>query len=136
MIQSVLVFGGGSAGFLAALTLRSRLPHLPVSLLRSKDLGIIQVGEGTTTTFGYHLHHYCGLDLKEFYRLVQPQWKLGIRFEWGPRPFFNHVLGFELDTKYNLLPAGTGYYLDNAEAFVTTGVQSQLIRENTIRLRQ
>jgi tryptophan halogenase len=136
MIRSVLVFGGGSAGFLAALTLKGRLPNLPVTLLRSKDLGIIQVGEGTTTTFGFHLHHFCGLDLKTFYRMAQPQWKIGIRFEWGPRPFFNYVFGLELDTQYDLLPRPTGYYLDNTEPFDGTGVQSRLMNENKIWLRQ
>jgi tryptophan halogenase len=136
MIRSVLVFGGGSAGFLAALTLKCRLPDLSVTVLRSKELGIIQVGEGTTTTFNYHLHHFCGLDLKTFYRLAQPQWKIGIRFEWGPRPFFNYVFGFELDTRYAILPRGTGYYLDNTDAFDTTGVQTRLMNENKVWLRE
>jgi tryptophan halogenase len=136
MIRSVLVFGGGSAGFLAALTLKSRLPNLPVSLLRSKDFGIIQVGEGTTTTFGFHLHHFCGLDLNTFYRMAQPQWKIGIRFEWGPRPFFNYVFGEEIDTHHDVLPRGTGYYLDNTGAFETTGTQSRLMNENKIWLRK
>jgi tryptophan halogenase len=135
MIRSVLVFGGGSAGFLAALTLKCRLPHLPVTLLRSRDIGIIGVGEGTTTTVGFHLHHYCGFDLKEFYRLAEPQWKLGIRFEWGPRPYFNYAFGFELDTKYALLPRATGYYLDDTEAFEATGIQSRLMNENKVWLR-
>src|SRR5437764_40752 len=135
MIRSVLVFGGGSAGFLAALTLKSRLPDLPVTVLRSKDVGIIQVGEGTTTTFGFHLHHFCGLDLKTFYRVAQPQFKIGIRFEWGPRTFFNYAFGVELDSRYALLPRGTGYYLDNTEPFDYTGVQSILMNENKIWLR-
>ena len=136
MIRSVLIFGGGSAGFLAALTLKRRLPELPVTILRSKDIGIIGVGEGTTTTVGYHLHHYCNLDVATFYRLVEPQWKIGIRFEWGPRPYFNYVFGYELDTIYPPLPRGTGYYLDGEEAFVTAGLQSRLMHENQIWLRR
>jgi tryptophan halogenase len=136
MIRSVLVLGGGSAGFLAALTLKCRLPKLPVTLLRSKEPRLIGLGEGTTTTFGFHLHNYCGFDVKTFYGLVQPQWKIGTRLEWGPRPFFNYVFGFELDTKYNLLPRGTGYYFDNTEPFVTSGLQSRLMYENKIWVRQ
>ena len=136
MIRSVLIFGGGSAGFLAALTLKRRLPELPVTILRSKDIGIIGVGEGTTTTVGYHLHHYCNLDVATFYRLVEPQWKIGIRFEWGPRPYFNYVFGYELDTIYPPLPRGTGYYLDGEEAFETAGLQSRLMHENKIWLRR
>ena len=136
MIRSLLVLGGGSAGFLTALALQSRLPHLPLKILRSKDIGIIGVGEGSTTTLGYHLHHYCNLDLATFYRMAEPQWKIGIRFEWGPRPFFNFIFGFELDTKYELLSRGTGYYLDNNDAFDSTGMQSRLMNENKIWLRQ
>jgi len=136
MIRSVLVFGGGSAGFLAALTLKCRFPNLDIRLLRSKDLGIIQVGEGTTTTFGYHLHHYCGLDIKTFYRMAQPQWKIGIRFEWGPRPFFNYVFGIELDSQFSVLPRGSGYYLDNTEGFIASGIQSCLMNQNQIWMRK
>ncbi len=136
MIGSVLILGGGSAGFLTALALNARIPNLPLTLLRSKDLGVIGVGEGTTTTVGYHLHHYCKLDIGEFYRLAEPQWKIGIRFEWGPRPFFNYVFGFELDTQYGMLSRGTGYYLDNKDPFDATGTQSRLMNENKIFLRQ
>ena len=136
MIRSVLVMGGGSAGFLAALTLKIRIPQLDVKVLRSKELGIIQVGESTTPTVGFHLHQYCGLDLKTFYRLVRPQWKIGIRFLWGPRPFFNYIFGREIDTRYSVLPRNTGFYLNNTEAFDAVGIQSQLMNENKVWLRR
>jgi len=68
--------------------------------------------------------------------MVEPQWKLGTRFEWGPRPFFNFVFGFELDTKYNLLPRGTGYYLDNQDPFLSTSIQSRLMHQNKVWIRQ
>ncbi len=136
MIRSVLVLGGGSAGFLTALGLKSRIPDLPLTLLRSKDLGIIGVGEGTTTSVGYHLHHYCKLDLDTFYRVAEPQWKIGIRFLWGPRPFFNYAFGIELDSRYSLLSRGTGFYLNNTDAFEATGVKSCLMNQNKIWLRQ
>ena len=34
-IGSILVLGGGSAGLMAALTLKRKLPHLQVRVLRS-----------------------------------------------------------------------------------------------------
>lgn len=87
-IRQVLVLGGGSAGFIAAMTLKKRLPELEVTVIRSKEIGIIGVGEGTTVAIPKHLHGYLGLDQGEFYRKAEPTWKLGIRFIWGKRPFF------------------------------------------------
>ena len=91
MIKSVLVLGGGTAGFLAAITLKMRLPNLDITVLRSKDIGIIGVGEGTTTSVTHHLHGYLGIDPGPFHREVEPVWKLGIRFLWGQRPFFDYA---------------------------------------------
>src|SRR3954463_14377474 len=106
-IQKVLVLGGGSAGFLSAITLKVKIPQLEVTVLRSKELGIIGVGEGTTNTVPYHLHSYLKLDPKRFYAIAKPMWKLGIRFEWGTRPYFNYVFGLELDCRYKGLSKGT-----------------------------
>ncbi len=84
--------GRGHAGFLAAITVKFRLPDLPVTVLRSKDIGIIGVGEGTTLTLPQHLHDYMKLDIKDFYRVADPQWKLGIRFLWGKPPLLRLCL--------------------------------------------
>src|SRR4051794_3807343 len=48
MIRSVLVAGGGSAGLLTALVVKKAVPHLPVTVVRSKEIGVIGVGESTT----------------------------------------------------------------------------------------
>jgi len=84
------VLGGGSAGFLAALALRSRLPELDITVIRSREIGIIGVGEGSTPSLTRFLHEYLAVDPKSFFELAQPTWKLGIRFLWGPRPYFNY----------------------------------------------
>lgn len=109
-IQRVFVLGGGSAGFLSALTLKTRLPQLQVTVLRSPEIGIIGVGEGTTPTVVTHLHGYLGLDPKAFYEVARPSWKLGIRFLWGPRPSFNYSFGTQLDSQYQALSRPTGFY--------------------------
>jgi tryptophan halogenase len=128
-IQKVLVLGGGSAGFLAAITLKIKIPRLDVVVLRSRDIGIIGVGEGTTNTIPYHLHDFLKLPIKSFYEIAQPLWKLGIRFEWGPRPYFNYVFGLELDTRHKGLSKGTGHYCEDT-AFDYVGYPSALMTEN------
>jgi tryptophan halogenase len=133
-VERILVLGGGSAGFLAALTIKRRMPDVAVTVLRSKDIGIIGVGEGTTGTIPQHLHQYLQIDIKQFYREAQPQWKLGIRYLWGPRPFFDYVFGFQIDTKYRLLPKTTGYYYEDPLDYV--GIPSGLMTENKVFLRE
>ena len=79
-IRSVLVLGGGSAGLITALTLRRLLPALQVQLVRSPDIGIIGVGEGTTAIFPSHFFDILGIDKAEFYQETSPTWKQGIKF--------------------------------------------------------
>jgi len=111
-IQSVLVLGAGSAGLLAALSLKRKLPHLSVRVVRSRDIGVIGVGEGTTPTFPAHLFQFLGLKRRQFYELAEPMWKLGIRFLWGPRDRFDYSFTHHLNAQWNDLPRPTGYYCD------------------------
>jgi tryptophan 7-halogenase len=129
MIRNVLVLGGGSAGFLAAITLKHRLPHLRVTVLRSKDIGIIGVGEGTTIPVLQHVHGYLGLDMADFHRIAQPTWKLGVRFLWGKRPYFDYALTTQLDIHYQGMTKMVGYYIDNRLDF---GFASHLMSHNTV----
>jgi len=85
-VRAVGVIGGGTAGYLAALALRAKRPWLEVTLVESKDIPIIGVGEATVPGMVPFLHRYLGVDPAEFYERVEPTWKLGIKFEWGPDP--------------------------------------------------
>jgi tryptophan 7-halogenase len=111
MIHNLLVLGGGRAGFLVAITVKHRLPGLPVTVLRSKDIGIIGVGEGTTVPVLNHLHGYLRIDQAEFHRIAQPTWKLGVRFLWGPRPYFDYGLSRQLDIRFEGMAKVVGCYL-------------------------
>ena len=55
MIKNVLILGAGSAGLLVAITLKKKLPQLDVRVVRSSDIGVIGVGEGTTAGMPSHL---------------------------------------------------------------------------------
>ena len=108
-VKSIVVLGGGTAGFLAATALRTRMPDLPVRLIRSKDIGIIGVGEGTTVSILKHLFGFMNLDCADFYREVRPVWKLGIHYLWGPRPSFNFTFAPNM-TLQTSLPLANGFY--------------------------
>ena len=134
-IRSILVLGGGSAGFLAAITLKTRIPSLQVTVLKSPDIGIIGVGEGTTVAVPQHLHGYLGIDLREFHARAEPLWKLGIRFYWGSRPFFDFPFSHQLDTQYSSLSRSTGYYCTDPD-WSYVGLQTGLMSHNAAFHRQ
>lgn len=93
------IIGGGTAGFLTALALRARFPHLDVTLIESSAIPIIGVGEATAPHIVPFLHQFCGIDVHEFYEQVRPTWKLGIRFDWGPKEISHFNAPF--DWEYN-----------------------------------
>jgi tryptophan halogenase len=112
MIKTVLVLGAGSAGLLAAISLKRKIPRLAVRVVRSPDIGVIGVGESTTPAFPKHLFEYLGISRKHFYALAQPTWKMGIHFIWGPRPAFEYGFEFQLDVQLADLPRPNGFYCD------------------------
>ena len=85
LYRTVGILGGGTAGYLAALALRARLPELDVTLIESKKVPVIGVGEATTPRLVEFLHRPqdLGLDIVDFHRRVLPAWKLGILYYWG-----------------------------------------------------
>jgi len=117
MIQRIVILGGGSAGFLSALALKARLPQLDVTILRSPDIGIIGVGEGTTISVPDFLHCNFNLDPAEFHRSLKATWKVGIKFLWGPRAYFNYTFTPQFSSQYGTLPKPTGFYADGDVEF-------------------
>ncbi|MEM1297208.1 MAG: tryptophan 7-halogenase, partial [Verrucomicrobiota bacterium] len=109
-IRRVLVLGGGSAGFLAAITLKARMPVLDVTVLHSSKIPIIGVGEGSTLTMPIFLHGYLGIDPGHFHQTVKPTYKLGIRFLWGPRQRFHYTFTSQLDGFLPDMPRPNGFY--------------------------
>ncbi len=143
-LRTVLVLGGGSAGLLAALTLKRLLPVLRVTLVHSPEIGIIGVGEGTTGVFPDHLFRILGIPQEEFYRGAEPTWKQGIRFLWGPREEFFYDFEFQYDRQFPGVPKATGYYaeedcrhlsqagalMQHGKAFTTGPLGKPLIKGN------
>ena len=130
MVRNVVVLGGGSAGFLAAITLAKKLPGLKIRVVRSPDIGVIGVGEGTTAAFPRHFFDYLKMPVKEFYQAVHPTWKLGIRFLWGPREEFYYTFSQEYSQDIPGLSRKPGFYHD--EESVWLGPISALMAKGTV----
>lgn len=110
-IRSIIVLGAGSAGLLAALALRKKLPPgVQIEVIRSPGIGIIGVGEGTTPNFPAFLFDELGVDPREFFEEVNPVWKRGIHFIWGPRGRFPYAFGSHYGVADTGFSRPNGYY--------------------------
>ena len=95
-IRSVLVLGGGTAGYFVAIALKRRYSGLSVTLVDSPNIPIIGVGEATTTLLPPFLFDDLGIDPVALHEEVRPTFKLGIAFDgWGPlsAPRFGYPFG-------------------------------------------
>src|ERR1041385_30519 len=124
-ISSIIVLGAGSAGLMAALTLKKKPPNVAVRVIRSPDIGIIGVGEGTTVVFPRHFFEYLKMKPRNFYAEAEPTWKMGIRFLWGPRKVFYYTFSYEFEKRLPELSRNNGFYysdespwLGHASAFM------------------
>lgn len=92
---SLIVLGGGTAGYFAAISLKRRYPALEVTVVEAPNIPIIGVGEATTTLMPPFLFGELGIDPVELHERVRPTFKLGICFDWGPSraPRFGYPFG-------------------------------------------
>ena len=80
-IRKVVIAGGGTAGWIAALALVRNLKGIvDITLVESEEIGTVGVGESTIPT-SRTFHQYMGIDEAEFVRATGSTFKLGIAFE-------------------------------------------------------
>ena len=81
-IKQIVIAGGGTAGWMTAIALASRFPEKHITVIDSKAIAAIGVGESATgVVFEFLSQPRHGLSWGEFFRRCDPTFKLGIRFK-------------------------------------------------------
>ena len=82
-ITSVCILGGGTAGWMTAAGLASKLRGVRITLVESETIGTVGVGEATLPHIRF-FNQTIGIDEAEFMRETRATFKLGIEFvDWG-----------------------------------------------------
>lgn len=132
-IKKIVVLGGGTAGFLSAIALNRSLPDIDVVIVRSTKMGVVGVGEGTIPSVVHFLHHFLELDTFELYKKVEASPKLGIRYLWGKRPYFNYTFSGQLVSPHRQMKKPRGFYCD--EEFDFADLNSALMNRDNVCMR-
>jgi len=79
MIKKIIIVGGGSAGWMTAATLESQFPTYNISLIESKNIATIGVGESTLGQITDWMR-LLKIEDKNFIKYVDGSYKLSIKF--------------------------------------------------------
>jgi hypothetical protein len=93
MINSLIILGGGTSGLISALILKSRFSKMNIEVIKSSEIGIIGVGEGSTEHWSTFMK-ICGISINELVRETDATFKTGIKFiNWnGDNDYYFHSL--------------------------------------------
>lgn len=108
-MKNIVVVGGGTAGWLTALAAQKRYPEHSVTVIESKEIGILGAGEASTTSLIGFLK-YLDIPIEELIKETKSTIKVAIKFNNFNKEDESYYHEFALN-KFN--PKAKELYLEN-----------------------
>lgn len=91
-MKNITIVGGGTAGCVSALILKSRFKNINIKIIKSDKIGIIGVGEGSTEHWKEFLK-FVGINEYDLIKKTDATLKCGIMFKgWSEKDYLHSVL--------------------------------------------
>lgn len=128
-IKKINILGAGTAGLVSALVLKTYNKELDISIIKSKKIDIVGVGEGSTEHWAAFID-YIDVNIVEFFKHTDCTYKHGIMFEnWnGDQSNYMH----NVNTFFMQQDNTTGYPFLQHLKIVTTNTQLETLDPNTV----
>ena len=111
-LEKITIVGGGTAGFVCALILKARFPNKEISVVCSKKIGIIGVGEGSTEHWNEFMK-YIGVSFQQVIQECDATFKSGIMFKGWAENDYLHSIGQESQFLHGQYPINYGHLISN-----------------------
>lgn len=91
MIKSINILGAGTSGLVTALILKSLFQKIDIKIIKSSDIGIVGVGEGSTEHWSKFMQ-IVGIPIYDLIKKTDATFKTGIKFvNWnGDNDYYFH----------------------------------------------
>jgi len=115
--MNVVVLGAGTAGLISALMIREKYPFFNITVVKSGEIGIIGVGEGSTEHWTQFMN-FVGIDLPELIYKTKATVKIGILFKnWNLNEEYVHTVGEHQVSALNRVETFNHLYLNSLSNF-------------------
>lgn len=134
--MEIIVVGGGTAGYVTALILKEKFrEQANIKIIKSKDIGIIGVGEGTTEHWNDFLK-YMNINPQLMIKECGATYKAGIMFKgWGEKDYLHSV-----DCQYDIFKGqeniGSLSLIHNKKRLAHDSVYESQVRASEPRISQ
>jgi len=103
-VKEIVIVGGGTAGWLSAIYIKTKYSNYNVTLIESSHIGILGAGEGGTPNLRSIIIDEFGFNEEQFLKNVNGTKKYGIVFDkWSDGLKHSFIHGFASDGSENSL---------------------------------